>query len=1174
MTHASSIALMADGGGVGRLRPLGARPAAVVGPRDTVATVVVVSDPGVRLPANFGDVMLIGEGGEGAVYGAFDRRRGLRVAVKILHEASLEQAHVLKREFRVLAGLRHPGLVRLFDLGVELTGAWFSREYVEGTHLVAALTDARAAGPPCLVPRFLDLAIQITSALTAVHAGGYLHRDLKPGNVLVDTRDRVVLLDFGMVARLRPDRRFADQDGLAGTLPYLPPEAFLGAAAGPAWDSYGLGVLFCEALLGRLPFPTELALALPDKLAGPGAELRAELEAIDPRLAACIVTLMAIDPQTRISVAEAGRLLAARLELSRAAETDAAATSPAMVGREAELAALRAWSRQPGFSMAQIRGPSGIGKTTLVRELVESLRSAGELVLVARCHPNEMVPFNGLDPILDDICRLLLQDPAHTFARGLEGPLVALFPAFQRLSWPTPADPPGGALEIVDQGLHALSVLLGRIARHDRLTLWIDDVQWADVETLRVLQGWATSTEPPPMRVGITARDGGALSLPVELTLELGELSPAAAQQLARRLLPVDDPNAVVRVCDEARGNPLFVEQLSRVATRAVNGVPSLEAVVATALTGLPADAGRTLALLAVAGRPIDLDLLEACGVARALVFELEHCLLATRSGAGRDLFEVVHDRLRGAVLAELDAEGVAAGHCSLADALIGRAREGDAPQIAAHLHSGRGPEPAGPWARRAGEYFAAAFAFDTAAQWFRHALAWTPAHGDTRVLLAEALVRAGRGTEAGREYARRADEDAGSAPEHLQKAAECFLAAGALADGMCVLQPLLSRRGIAWPMDPRRVMLGMFFDLGVVAWRSRGTRRAPATSEHIHDTDLCWSAAKGLLGIDPVRGAAFALAGLRRILGSADRARIARHYAAVGAIVLAPASGRMADYGRRMIDRAACIATELDDAYLVGFVQVCRGQYAVLAGEWAEARRCCEEGVTLLRNECPGATWESHIGEMGLLRALQELGQFATLRRRATSLRERATSLDDRYAEVTGRLFEAIGQVSMRRSAAAREHVRLALERWSDRPEAEMQRMYAGHILAMCDLVEDDVEAAWARVETAWPLWERSQLLRFPVSRIDCLALRLRIAVCVALAMPGRRAGLMAQARRAITHLGAERRTDAKLLAATMSGLVEGIARGESAKAPHWTHFFPHYIDSSEAQPSDASRS
>ncbi|MBL9101688.1 MAG: protein kinase [Myxococcales bacterium] len=1118
------------------------------------------SDPGARFPANFADLQFVAEGGEGAVYSAFDRRRGIRVAVKTLRTPSPGQAYILKQEFRALGSLRHPGLVRLYDLGVDTSGAWFSMEFVEGAHFVAALADARARGGEALVGKFLSLAQQVVAALVAVHAGGFLHRDLKPSNVLVGADDRVVLLDFGMVTDLREDRRLTDPETLAGTLVYLPPEAFTGADPGPAWDAYALGVLLCEGLLGHLPFARDLALALPDKLHGPGRALRAALTAIDPEVAACVIDLLDPAPERRPDMTAVGVRLAARLTNDRA---DAATPPRVLVGREEERAALRAWGASPGFAIAWVAGPSGIGKTTLVRGMIGELRAAGEFVLAARCHPNEMVPFNGLDPILEDMCRLLLRDETRELAHGLGEALVALFPAFGRLGWTPPASPAGGAAEVLEQGLQALAVLLRRIAERHRLTLWIDDVQWADRETLRVLQMWARATEPPPVRICLVARERCAADLPLALQVELGELPSAAAERLARQLLPASEAEAVARVCSEGRGNPLLLEQLARsVSLTGSAGSTTLEAVIAAAIADLPADAAPTLALLAVAGRPLELDLLGACGVPRALAFELEHRQLATRSGQGLDCFEVVHDRLRGAVLAGLDEHGRASHHGRLADALIDRARDADAPQIAGHLHAGRGPAAAAPWARRAGQFFASAFAFDSAAEWFRHTLAWTGEPGDTRALLADALVRAGRGTEAGREYEQLAREDARTAAQRLQKAAECYLAAGALKEGMAVLQPLIRRRGILWPTDPRRAMLAMLADLGVVAWRSVRPARAAADAAVLHDTDLCWSAAKGLLGLDPVRGAYFALTGLRRILATTDAARVARHYAAVGAVVLAPAGGVMAARGRWMIDRAIAIGEELGDAYLRGFAQVCRGQMALLAGEWAAARRDCQEGGDRLRGECHGSTWELHIGEMGLLRALQELGEFAALRARAAALRDRAVALDDRYAEITGRLYEAIGQVSLRRPEAAREHVRLAFEGWHDRSETEVQRMYAVHILVLCDLVEGDANAAWARLEAAWTRWQASPLLRIPVARIDCLALRIRVAACAAATTRSERAALVRHARAAGKRLRGEPRADARALAQRMDGVLAALDRGDAAAVPDWTRLFPQYID------------
>src|SRR6185503_18641288 len=114
-----------------------------------------------------------------------------------------------------------------------------------------------ASAPPsigAIYERFLDGARQLTRGLEAVHHAGKLHRDLKPSNILVTREGRVVLLDFGLAMALGFDAGFDGSDDVVGTFAYMAPEQAWGAGPAPAADWYSVGVVFYEALAGRLPF--------------------------------------------------------------------------------------------------------------------------------------------------------------------------------------------------------------------------------------------------------------------------------------------------------------------------------------------------------------------------------------------------------------------------------------------------------------------------------------------------------------------------------------------------------------------------------------------------------------------------------------------------------------------------------------------------------------------------------------------------------------------------------------------------------------------------------------------------------------------------------------------------------------------------------------------------------
>jgi tetratricopeptide (TPR) repeat protein/predicted Ser/Thr protein kinase len=204
---------------------------------------------GVVLAGRYRVIRKLGSGGMATVFLAEDERLGRRVAVKRLHtdapEASLER---FEREARLGAALNHPNIVAIYDTVVAEEGALIVMEYFEGTSL-SELAHGRRMRPE----RALPILRGVAHALDHAHAEGVVHRDVKPGNVIVGDDGRVKLTDLG-IARAVGASQITSEGSVVGTVPYMSPERLAGpGAGGPESDVYALAAVAYELLSGQPP---------------------------------------------------------------------------------------------------------------------------------------------------------------------------------------------------------------------------------------------------------------------------------------------------------------------------------------------------------------------------------------------------------------------------------------------------------------------------------------------------------------------------------------------------------------------------------------------------------------------------------------------------------------------------------------------------------------------------------------------------------------------------------------------------------------------------------------------------------------------------------------------------------------------------------------------------------
>src|SRR5919107_4432021 len=215
---------------------------------------------GITLGGRFQLTTRIAIGGMGEVWKAKDLILGRIVAIKVLKEEYTGDPGFLQRfraEARHTALLNHVGIANVFDYGEEEGSAYLVMELVPGQPLSSIIEHEQVLSPD----RTLSIIAQTARALAVAHAQGLVHRDVKPGNLLITPEGRVKVTDFG-IARLADQVPLTQTGQVMGTVQYLSPEQASGHPASPATDTYSLGIVAYESLAGKRPFTGESQVAI------------------------------------------------------------------------------------------------------------------------------------------------------------------------------------------------------------------------------------------------------------------------------------------------------------------------------------------------------------------------------------------------------------------------------------------------------------------------------------------------------------------------------------------------------------------------------------------------------------------------------------------------------------------------------------------------------------------------------------------------------------------------------------------------------------------------------------------------------------------------------------------------------------------------------------------------
>jgi eukaryotic-like serine/threonine-protein kinase len=240
----------------------------------------------------------IGRGGMATVVRAQDIVLGRTVAIKRLHRhiaADPAAARRFRREALSGAALTHPGIVTVFDAGEDADGPFIVMEFVRGKTLTQVIGDGRRLD----LERAVAIAVQVADALDHAHGRGVIHRDVKPGNILIDESGHAKLADFGIAATMDEQARTTVTGEVLGTIAYLAPERLAAHPATPAADLYALGVVLYQMVTGRLPFEAGSPEAMAEAHRSLVPKAPGSLVPVPPDLERIILRAVANEPGER-----------------------------------------------------------------------------------------------------------------------------------------------------------------------------------------------------------------------------------------------------------------------------------------------------------------------------------------------------------------------------------------------------------------------------------------------------------------------------------------------------------------------------------------------------------------------------------------------------------------------------------------------------------------------------------------------------------------------------------------------------------------------------------------------------------------------------------------------------------------------------------------------------------
>lgn len=947
----------------------------------------------------------IGQGGMGVVYRALDRLNQQQVALKQMTVPSdhLEFASMgshsdlrvaLAKEFKVLAGLRHPHIISVLDYGFdERHQPYFTLEWLKDAQPITRYGHSKPLSTQ------IDLLLQTLQALAYLHRHGILHRDLKPDNILV-VDGQVKLLDFGL-AMAREHLEDDIEDRFAGTLAYMAPELLHGLPSSEASDLYAFGMIAYELFAGRHPFDTESITALFQDILSKNPPMASlGLPAALADLLKCLLAKAAVgrfsDASQLIQQMATAGGKSAHVETAPIRESYLQAAR--FVGRNAELSQLLSALRRAQAGEGQawlIGGESGVGKSRLLDEVRTQALVDGALVLRGQAIAEGGAPYQ----LWRDVVRRLI---LHIELSDLESRVLkSLVPDIANLlEREVPDAPP-----IDSQGEQArlLSVLESIFHRQTRPTiLLLEDLQWTE-ESLTVLKYLLGSVSQNSILIIASYRNDERLELASELPdmhhmkldrlddnaiaeLSVSMLGEAGRHQKLLNLLRRETEGVVFFIVEVVRALAEDAGDLAQIGSmelpaRVLAG--GMEAVIERRLRRIPETARALLNVAALAGRELDVPLLKHIATQDNLDDWL--MLISVVVDVNENHYRFAHDKLREALIREIPADRAKRIHHDIATAL-----ETIYPDHSAYAS--------------------------------RLALHWREAGDEIKELryvaiAGETAVRSGAYTEAISLLSRAVKLGQQQGGSKVQLASmEGYLAEAALASGDGVLGKRHGKRTLALLGYPQPdtvpgLVAGILGGVIEQFWHTTplwARQEKSVAPEHLETARIYTRAAASMIFHYSTNGdtlpliyTSVQLANLAESAGEDALSEGVSAYSILAFLLYLAGSQRL---GRIYINRIDRWASSFENSWLLASAQLVLGLVAFTSiADWPEAERRIRLGREMSFKIFHWLAWQTATGSLGHILGFQS--KWSSANALYTELAEQAAAIGHRYSLAWGQV-------------------------------------------------------------------------------------------------------------------------------------------------------------------------